>query len=145
MLQRPTNMYDDALTGSGHYFGIDLHDLKDAQQALERGLPFRGFEELCRTLGVSAAELARALDIPNTTLARRRREGMFTPEESERLLRLARLVEMARVVLSPEGLGRWFSRQHRSLGARPIESARNELAARRLETVLGRLADGGPA
>jgi putative toxin-antitoxin system antitoxin component (TIGR02293 family) len=137
--------FDSALAGSGHYFDIEIRGLRDAQEAVERGLPFRGFEELRRTLSTSTAELAAALGIPGTTLARRRKEGQLNPEESERLLRLARLVEMARAVLSPTGLAPWFSREHPALGGRPLDCARNELAARRLETLLGRLADGGPA
>lgn len=137
--------YNDALSGAGHYFELEIADLRSAQDAVERGLPYRGFDELRQALEVSGAELATALGIPNTTLARRRKEGSLNPEESERLLRLARLVEMARVVLSAPGLAGWFKREHPTLGARPIDCARNELAARRLETLLGRLADGGPA
>lgn len=124
---------------------MEFRGLRDAQEAVERGLPFRGFDELRRTLSISTAELAAALGIAGTTLARRRKEGQLNSDESERLLRLARLVEMGRAVLSPEGLAPWFSRRHPALDARPLECARNELAARRLETLLGRLADGGPA
>ncbi|MEX2534979.1 MAG: antitoxin Xre-like helix-turn-helix domain-containing protein [Trueperaceae bacterium] len=140
-----SGIFDQALSDTGRYFDLDIRDLREAQEAIERGLPFNGFEQLRNILGAGSGELAAALGIAGTTLARRRKEGQLSPEESERLLRLARLVEMARVVLSPNGLSSWFNREHPALAAKPLDCARNEIAARRLETLLGRLADGGPA
>lgn len=138
-------IFDQALSDSGHYFDIEIRDLREAQRAVEEGLPYLGFEQLRRKLEIGSRDLAAALGIAGTTLARRRKEGRLNSEESERLLRLARLVEMARVVLRPEGIAPWFNREHPALAAKPIDCARNELAGHRLETLLGRLADGGPA
>ena len=50
---------------------------------------------MLKVIDLSQAELAQALDIPERTLARRKREGVLSREESEKLLRLARTVARA--------------------------------------------------
>jgi putative toxin-antitoxin system antitoxin component (TIGR02293 family) len=47
---------------------------------------------------ISRAELATALGIPERTLARRKREGLLSSEESAKLVRLTRVVQRAEEV-----------------------------------------------
>jgi putative toxin-antitoxin system antitoxin component (TIGR02293 family) len=56
---------------------------------------------------ISRAELAAALGIPERTLARRKREGLLSSEESAKLVRLARVVQRAEEVFEDLVL-RWI-------------------------------------
>lgn len=62
---------------------------------IRKGLPYDALEGLMGLLGLSLREIAGLLLISERTLARRRRQGHFTQAESDRLVRLRRLVEEA--------------------------------------------------
>ncbi len=62
---------------------------------VRRGISSQALHAMLRSIGLTQAELAQALDIPKRTLARRKREGVLSREESAKLLRLARLVARA--------------------------------------------------
>ena len=59
------------------------------------GLPYDELHRLAALLNLSQNEMASLLLISERTLARRRREGRFTQAESDRLVRLIRLVRQA--------------------------------------------------
>jgi putative toxin-antitoxin system antitoxin component (TIGR02293 family) len=69
---------------------------------VRQGISSQALDAMLTSIGLSQAELAQALDIPERTLARRKREGVLNREESAKLLRLARVV--ARTVEVFEGL-----------------------------------------
>lgn len=62
-------------------------------------------DTLTRAVRISRAKLATALGIPKRTLARRKREGLLSSEESAKLVWLARVVQRAEEVL-----GIWMPR-----------------------------------
>src|SRR5207237_4189965 len=68
--------------------------LKVAEQ-VEAGLRYTAFERLRGYAGLAGAELAHLVHIPERTLARRRAAGRLEPDESDRLVRLARIVAAA--------------------------------------------------
>jgi putative toxin-antitoxin system antitoxin component (TIGR02293 family) len=129
------------------YIGSDLaggaprHDWTDLILPVRRGLPMRAFEVVCGALGVPRERLARVVQVPVRTLARRK---VFKPDESERILRVGRLVERAQEVLgSEEAARRWMTQPVRALGgAVPLDHADTEPGARAVEDVLGRLEHG---
>lgn len=110
----------------------------------EDGLPMESFERLRDELGISAARLARAIRIADRTLRRRRKAGRLQPDESERLLRVARLFERGVEVLGSKDRARaWFGEPIPALsGATPLAYADTEPGAREVERVLGRIAHG---
>lgn len=59
---------------------------------IRRGIPAAALDVLTRFTGLTQSELASAVGIPERTLARRKREGKLSSEESSKLLRLARAV-----------------------------------------------------
>lgn len=63
--------------------------------ALRQGLPFTAYETMLEILNVPSRVLATTLLVPERTLRRRKSEGLFKPEESDRLFRLARLTHLA--------------------------------------------------
>lgn len=66
---------------------------------IRRGISSGAVDSMLKSIGLSQAELASALAIPERTLARRKREGILSSEESAKLLRLARIVVRATQVL----------------------------------------------
>ncbi len=56
-------------------------------------------KEYDRRYGIDSAEMARVLDLPSRTVARRKHEKRFKPEESDRLVRLGRVAALAEQLL----------------------------------------------
>ena len=91
---------------------------------IRRGIPARAVEVLTKTIKVSHAELARALGIPERTLARRKREGILSSDESAKVLRLARAVGRANEVFEdpPAAALHWLKAPNAALsGRQPVE------------------------
>ncbi len=119
----------------------------DARMAkeLRLGLPVAVFSRVREALGVSQELLARAISIPPRTVMRRQeKKQRFKADESERLLRLARIFVRARQVLESEERARaWMFAKNRALGgATPLDFAKTEPGAREVENVLGRIEHG---
>lgn len=124
----------DALDGSRI---IDLESRSGTSSAVREGLPTSAFDALHEILGVSGAVLADALSISPRTLSRRRSAGRLGPSESDRLLRVARLTEMAIVALgSAESGARWMTAPHSLYGEPPLLHADTEPGARDIEDAL---------
>lgn len=126
----------------------ELFPLCDSAKALDLvrdGLSFSVFESLVRVLGVQQKEVASVIGIPATTLSRRKRSGRLTLLESDRLLRIARLVEMAHCMMRSDVVAarRWLTSPHDLLGgARPLAHASTETGGREVEQLIGRLRHG---
>ena len=113
-------------------------------QNIKKGLPISAFEKIQKELEVSADTLAVTVNIANRTLARRKKEGRFQPDESERILRIASLFDRALQVLHNQNRVRlWFKSPQKGLGGKtPLEYADTEPGAREVEDLLGRLEHG---
>jgi putative toxin-antitoxin system antitoxin component (TIGR02293 family) len=113
-------------------------------ETLRTGLPYASLEALISKLHLPRSGAAAALNLPERTLARRRKEKKLSPDESDRVLRLARLFSHAANVLeSDENAAVWFSRPNRALrGNTPLSLIDTETGAREVEDVLWRIAHG---
>jgi len=90
-------------------------------------------------------QVAERLSIPPRTLSRRlATKSRLTHEESDRTLRMAKVVALAREVLgTEEKASRWMSTPNRALGGRrPFDQLDTELGVRSVEEVLQRIAYG---
>jgi putative toxin-antitoxin system antitoxin component (TIGR02293 family) len=116
----------------------------DVVNRLRSGLPYSVLEALAHDFQLELRELARILDIPWTTLMRRRRAKHFQPDESDRLYRLAHIAALAADVLEDKARGsRWLRKPNRALGGVvPLQLLDTEVGARQVETVLGRIEHG---
>lgn len=92
-----------------------------------------------------SADEIDALVIPKRTLARRKaaREKL-TVEETDKALRLARIVaEADRVFGSPEKSSRWLRRRNAALGnLPPLDLLKSETGARTVDDLLGQIDHG---
>jgi len=66
--------------------GLERLDLSKLLREVGRGLPFRAYERLARNMALPNDRLLRLVDIARRTLIRRRSEGRFSSDESDRLL-----------------------------------------------------------
>ena len=73
---------------------------------VRQGLPAASVDSIIRLTRIAQTELTKALAIPDRTFARRKREGIFSPEESAKLVRFARLVERAEMVFEDTSAAR---------------------------------------
>ena len=111
--------------------------------AVRDGLPVRAVDDLVDAGLLTAAEIDR-LVLPRKTLSHRRSLGRLSPEQSDRLLRLVRLVGAAQSTFgAAEKAARWLRRPTSALaGSAPLDLLDTDIGARRVETLLGRIAHG---
>jgi len=109
------------------------------------GVPVTNVMEFGRKAGFTAEELARILQIPPRTYARRvAGKARLKAPEGERAVRLMRLYEKARRIFgTDENTRGWFHGRIVALGGKtPLEFAQTEPGAREVENIIGRIEDG---
>jgi putative toxin-antitoxin system antitoxin component (TIGR02293 family) len=128
----------------GQTIGIQSKSLDDLIIHLKRGLPVISLTKLSDEMGVPENRLAIVVNIAQRTLTRRKKEGRFKPDESERVLRIAKLFERAIEVMGTSELAQqWFRSPVKGLrGKTPLEYADTEPGAQEVEAMLDRIEDG---
>jgi putative toxin-antitoxin system antitoxin component (TIGR02293 family) len=128
----------------GVSIGIKPQNMTQLIARIKKGLPLKTFGQLCKNLAVPEKELCRILKIPLSTLARRKKSGQLSFEESERVFRIARLYDKAVEVFKQPEFGRkWLKEPAWALGdVAPLDYADTELGAKEVEDLLGRIEHG---
>jgi len=140
--------YLDVAPGPHFYaslLGLQTFDWPHLARAVERGFPFDAFEQLRDNSGLSADDLLTWLQLAPRTLARRKQQRRFSAEESDRLLRAARVLGRALELFDGDrdGALEWLRTPQRALGGElPIDVARTDLGAREVENLVGRVEHG---
>lgn len=125
--------------------GFEPVDSIGLVRRVEEGFPYRALERLRTNMGLSREAVADIVQIKARTLDRRRERGRLEPEESDRLLRVARIFGRAIGLFEGDAgaAKRWLSSPQRTLGgATPLEMAKTETGAREVENLIGRLEHG---
>ncbi|GAB5521759.1 MAG: hypothetical protein RhofKO_40100 [Rhodothermales bacterium] len=122
-------------------------DLSTAAERIVRGLPTDSLDVVQRRLALSNQELAATVQISLRTLTRRKNEDTLPPDESERVYRINRLIEIAADVLGGQTEAQqWMKEPNFALGeAFPLVVARTQPGAQLVEQVLRRIEHGIPA
>ena len=109
-----------------------------------KGLPAAAIDSMVRLSRIGQTEFAKALDIPERTMARRKREGVFSSDESAKLIRFARVAERAEEVFEDQELAfNWIQTANASLdGFTPLSLLDTELGAETVLDTLGRIEHG---
>lgn len=128
----------DRLDGTRLLGLLQLDCASEPARAVRDGFPVETFDRLKNFLGLPDRELAAALPISPRTLVRRRAAGHLSPEESDRLLRLARLAELALAVFEDTGAAAaWLTEPKRLLdGETPLQHADTAPGTREVEDML---------
>jgi len=107
-------------------------------------LKYRAVEKLGSFYECSPMALMQLIRVNERTAQRRKEEGALTPEESDRLARLARVTRRAIDALGDEARARgWLMRPNRALGGRPpLELLGTDGGAELVSDELGRIEFG---
>jgi len=110
-------------------------------ERVSKGLPFGELEHLRSEIDEPFESLARQLSISRSTLQRRRAERRLSPQESDRVMRLWRLLRQAADLFGDTAKARaWLKHPQYGLGgAVPLDYATTEVGAREVEDLLGRI------
>lgn len=130
---------------AGSSLGLTADSTPGLLRELHRGLPFRSLEFLSSESGIPIREISPLVGIPPRTLARRKVSGRLAPAESERLLRISRVFELAVALFngSIADAVAWLRAPRRTLaGYSPLAYSATELGAREVENLIGQLEQG---
>ena len=124
--------------------GIDVDTASGLIAAVREGLPFDVFVNLQHVLDIPAAPLADLLGMPLRTLNRRKHEGQFKPEESDRLLRVARVLSRTFKVFEDRAAAiLWLKTPEVAFDdVTPLSLLDTEIGAQEVLRLLGQLAYG---
>ena len=108
---------------------------------IQKGLRFSELEALQNSIDLPFEQLAAKLSISRSTLQRRKAAGRLSPDESDKVMRLSRLLEHATNVFGDiERARAWLKFPQRGLGgAIPLDYAETEVGAREVDDLLGRI------
>ncbi len=121
-----------------------LHNDLDLVRMVRRGVPTEAVEHFLTASHLGFNSIERHV-VPRRTFKRRHQTGQtLDPAESDRLLRLVRLVVAAEETFGESAKAlRWLGRENRVLdGQTPLSMADTDLGARSVETLLGRIGHG---
>jgi putative toxin-antitoxin system antitoxin component (TIGR02293 family) len=138
---RPSEHFYVALLGLSTFETTALHE------KVEAGLSYQALESVRQALDVSTREFADLIWIPTRTLARRKEAKRLQPDESDRLVRLARIVGLTLRLFEGDlaQARRWLLTSNTALADQaPVQMATTEIGAREVEHLIGRLEHGIP-
>jgi putative toxin-antitoxin system antitoxin component (TIGR02293 family) len=126
--------------------GASVRTVDELESAVSAGLPKRALERLSARLyeDPRTASAYKFKIVPQATW--KRRSKRLSTRESEKTERLARVLAAAEYVWDDRDQARaWMNKPHGELnGQTPLETARSELGARRVEELLDKLFFGLP-
>lgn len=95
-------------------------------------------------VGLSAEIVSASLSIPRRTLARRKEQARLSADESDRVVRLARLVAAALDIFGDQRkASAWLKKPNRALGnTTPLSQMDTDVGVRQVERVLMRIEHG---
>ena len=124
-----------------------VHDRADLVKQIHQGVSCCGHRELADELGVTQNTLLRVTKIAPATLTRRRKSasGLLSPEESDRVYRVAAAYRRALQLFEgeAEAAWRWLSEPAKALGDdSPLQHLDTEAGAAEVRDLIGRLEHG---
>jgi putative toxin-antitoxin system antitoxin component (TIGR02293 family) len=125
--------------------GLPRLDAVSLIKRVEKGFSFNVLVRFQRNVALPMKEIAEWVQIPQTTLNRRRAQGRLQPDESDRVLRASRVFGKALELFEGDaGAARhWLASPHRALGgAVPMGLAKTDLGTREVEDLIERLEHG---
>lgn len=129
----------------GHSIGLAVAGTPQLIEKLRDGLAYSTLEKFQRASNLSPTEISDFVQIAPRTLVRRKAEGRFKPDESDRLLRASMIFEKAVGLFEGDvpAATQWLKTPQRALaGQTAIEFAKTEIGAREVEDLIGRLEHG---
>lgn len=116
----------------------------DLLDAIEGGLPLATVDSVLKGGIIEPDELYDLVIARRTLAHRKEKRQSLTPEQSDRLARVVRVVARAEEAIGDaEKAGRWLRSANRALqGKRPLDLLDSDVGARMVERVLGGIEHG---
>ena len=110
---------------------------------VREGLPVEAVDQIIASERLTPAELDR-LALPRKTLAHRRLIGRLTPDQSDRLVRIVRVIEEAEATFGDVAKARAWLRRPSALldNEAPLDRLDTDIGTRQVDALLGRIAHG---
>ncbi len=112
---------------------------------IKKGLEYSSMEHFIRKANLRREEAIDFVGISARTMVRRKEKGRFSTDESDRLVRAARIISRAQQLFEGDAAAanRWLKTSQPALGgATPMEYAGTEAGAREVEALINRLEYG---
>ena len=126
--------------------GLTTSNREKLIASIHRGLPVSVIDKLARELDVPQKRLLQVIALPSATLNRRRaRKQRLTPQESDRIYRVANVFQTALQLFEGDrnAARRWFQEPATALrGKSPFEHLDTEAGAGEVLDLIGRLEHG---
>jgi putative toxin-antitoxin system antitoxin component (TIGR02293 family) len=125
--------------------GLDTFDAADLIRSVKKGFAYRTFERLRQNTSLPFERLLDLISMPRRTLTRRKREGRFPSDESDRLLRASRVFGSVLELFEGDRVAaiEWLTSGQPALGgAVPLDLAKSEVGSIEVERLAGRLEHG---
>lgn len=129
----------------GRSLGLRVRSREAFIRKIREGLDIKALEHFSQAIELTDREIARHVDISARTLARRRQEGRFQADESDRLARVSMLFDQAVALFEGDEkrAAQWFRTPKKALGgASPIEYADTEPGTEEVRDLIGRIEHG---
>jgi len=125
--------------------GLLTKNREDLIAEIRHGLPVDVIDKLTQELGISQQALLAVIALPTATLTRRRAQKHLTPQESDRVYRVASTYRAALQLFEgdADAARRWFSEPAKALGSNtPLQHLDTEAGADEVQDLIGRLEHG---
>ena len=123
---------------------LRIRTKNDLIEAIRNGLSYDSLEAVKTRFDIKADTINALLDLPPRTLARRKKSRRFRSEESDRLVRVARIGTLAEETLGTRAKAiAWLRMSNRALGGvAPLSRLDTDVGTREVEDLLIRIAQG---
>ena len=125
--------------------GLEEMSTQKLREQVENGLEYRRLERFQETANLTNQRVADLIQVPHSTLVRRRQKGRLDPATSDRLVRVSRI--MGQVIELFEGdleaAHRWLETPNPALdGEAPLDVLKTDIGGRMVEELILRLEYG---
>ncbi|SPJ14272.1 conserved hypothetical protein [Syntrophobacter sp. SbD2] len=128
--------------------GLEVGHTPALLKRIKEGLSYNSWESFIRNTDLRKEHAIHLVQISSRTLTRRKEEGRLHPDESDRLVRAARIFGLTSELFDGDvdSARKWLTAAQPALGgSTPIEYASTEVGAREVESLIGRLEHGIPS
>ncbi len=132
------------ILGGKRALGVKVRQEDDLMKQIHQGLPYRTLESVMERMEMEMAFVIALLGVTARTLQRRQTENVLTKDESDVVVRLAKLYERTVKVLGdPREARAWLHQPNITLGNKtPLEMMDNAIGEGRVHALLGRIEQG---
>ena len=130
--------------GGTKVVGRSVRSPEDLAKRVREGLPFAALSAVVQQYDISRDVVCEILHLSRRNFLRRKEQHRLSPEESDRLYRLARVLAHAnRVFEDPQESADWIQTPNTALGKQqPLSLLDTDIGVQQVDQVLGRIAHG---